>query len=239
MLKHQKEYEERAKASVCGQWRLALVAGLIGAFVDDAQADVIKIESFEMKSPGETYTDPMDAGIDHVLINQTGQALVAHQGWTAWYRNTRNGVGLTDGDVFGVGQSGPSKWVDGQQGYRLNDTDGAIDLHFDAVDQANTIHLSIFIRDAAWEEDDVIQISWGSHTILDTSGLDIDDLNLEGRWLEFSTTSTQIEALRITVDTNANDEGVFLDHIRWSQTVPSPGGLALLGLGLARSRRRR
>ena len=51
----------------------------------------------------------------------------------------------------------------------------------------------------------------GSHTILDTSGLDIDDLNLEGRWLEFSTTSRQIEALRITVDTNANDEGVFVD----------------------------
>ena len=97
----------------------------------------------------------------------------------------------------------------------------------------------MFIRDAAWEEDDVIQISWGSHTILDTSGLDIDDLNLEGRWLEFSTTSTQIETLRVTVDTNANDEGVFLDHIRWSQTVPSPGGLALLGLGLVRSRRRR
>ena len=57
-----------------------------------------------------------------------------------------------------------------------------------------------------WEEDDVIQISWGSYTILDTSGLDIDDLKLEGRWLEFSTTSRQIEALRITVDTNANDE---------------------------------
>ena len=239
MLKHQQEYEERAKASVCGQWCLAFVAGMTGAFVGEAQADVIKIESFEMKSPAETYTDPMDAGIDHVLINQTGQALVAHQGWTAWYRNTRNGVGLTDGDVFGVGQGGPSTWLDGQQGYRLNDTDGAIDLHFDHVDQANTIHLSLFIRDAAWEEDDVIQISWGSHTILDTSGLDIDDLNLEGRWLDFSTTSTQIETLRVTVDTNANDEGVFLDHIRWSQTVPSPGGLALLGLGLVRSRRRR
>ena len=238
MLKHQEKYEEQAKASVCGHWHLALVAGLIGASVGEAQADVIKIESFEMKSPAETYTDPMDPGLDHVLINQPGQALVAHEGWSAWYRNTRNGVGLTDGDVFGVGQSGPRTWVDGQQGYRLNDTDGAVDLHFDPVDQANTIHLSLFITDALWEEDDVIQISWGSHTILDTSGLDIDELNLEGRWLEFSTTSRQIEALRITVDTNANDEGVFLDHIRWSQTVPSPGGLALLGLGLARSRRR-
>ena len=239
MLKHQERYEERAKSSVCGHWGLALVAGLIVASVGEAQANVIKIESFEMNSPAETYTDPMDPGLDHVLVNQPGQALVAHAGWSAWYRNTRNGVGLTDGDVFGVGQSGPRTWVDGEQGYRLNDTDGAVDLLFEPVDQANTIHLSLFITDALWEEDDVIQISWGSHTILDTSGLDIDDLNLEGRWLEFSTTSGQIEALRITVDTNANDEGVFVDHIRWSQTVPSPGGLALLGLGVARSRRRK
>ncbi|MEO1597948.1 MAG: MYXO-CTERM sorting domain-containing protein, partial [Planctomycetota bacterium] len=69
--------------------------------------------------------------------------------------------------------------------------------------------------------------------------LDIDDLNLEGRWLELTTTSSQFEALQITVETNANDEGVFIDHIRWSQTVPSPGALAVLGLGAARSRRRK
>ena len=238
MLKHQEGYEKRPKAAKNKLWILSLVSGMIDASFGQAQADVIKIESFEMKSPGETYTDPMDPDIDHFLINQQGQALVAHEGWSAWYRNTRNGAGLTDGDVFGVGQSGPSTWSDGQQGYRLNDTDGAIDLHFDPVNQANTIHLSLFIRDAEWEDNDVIQISWGSQTILDTSGLDIDELNLEGRWLEFSTTSKQFEALRISVDTNANDEGVFIDHIRWSQTVPSPGGLALLGLGLAHSRRR-
>ena len=97
----------------------------------------------------------------------------------------------------------------------------------------------MFITDSVWEEDDLIQISWGTHTILDTLEMDIDDLNIEGRWLELTTTSRRFEALRITVDTNANDEGVSIDHIRWSQTVPSPGGLALLGLSLARPRRRR
>ena len=239
MLKHREGYEDRSKVFKRNHWRLALVAGLIGASAGEVQADVIKMESFEMNSPAETYTDPIDPSIDHFLTNQPDQALVAYEGWSVRYRNTRNGVGLTDGDVFGVGQSGPSTWADGLQGYRLNDTDGAIDLLFDPVNQANTIHLSLFITDAAWEENDFIQISWGSQTILDTSGLDIDELNLEGRWLEFSTTSRQFEALRITVDTNANDEGVFVDHIRWSQTVPTPGSLALLGLGLARSRRRR
>ena len=55
MLKHQERYEERAKASVCDHWGLALVAGLTGAFVGESQADVIKIESFEMKSPAGDF----------------------------------------------------------------------------------------------------------------------------------------------------------------------------------------
>lgn len=236
MLNLLKKYEKETKGKRC---RVSLAAGMIGVFIGRAQADVIKIESFEMKSSAETYTDPMDPAIDHFLANQPGHALVVHGGWSAWYRNTRNGVGLTEGDVFGVGQSGPTAWSDGQQGYRINDTDGAIDLLFDPVDEANTVHLSLYITDSMWEEDDLIKILWGTHTILDTSGLDIDDLNLEGRWLELTTTSRKFEALQITVDTNANDEGVFIDHIRWSQTVPSPGGLALLGLGAARSRRRK
>ena len=113
MLKHQERYEERAKASVCDHWGLALVAGLTGAFVGESQADVIKIESFEMKSPAETYTDPMDPGLDHVLVNQPGQALVDHEGWSAWYRNTRNGAGLTDGMYSGSGKVVPARgWMD-------------------------------------------------------------------------------------------------------------------------------
>ena len=239
MLKDQESYDEQDKGVERKLCVLGIVAGMIGASIGQAQADVIKMESFEMTSDAETYTDPMDPAIDHPLVNQPDQALVMHEEWSAWYRNTRNGVGLTDGDVFGVGQSGPGTWADGQQSYRLNDTDGAIDLHFDPVDGANTVHLSVFITDSVWEEDDLIQISWGTHTILDTLEMDIDDLNIEGRWLELTTTSRRFEALRITVDTNANDEGVFIDHIRWSQTVPSPGGLALLGLSLARPRRRR
>ena len=236
MLNLQEKYDQETKGKLC---RVGLVAGMIGTSIGRSQADVIKMESFEMKSDAETYTDPMDPAIDHFLVNQPGQALVVYAGWSAWYRNTRNGVGLTDGDVFGVGQNGPTAWADGQQGYRINDTDGAIDLLFDPVDKANTVHLSLYITDSMWEEDDVIQILWGTHTILDTSGLDIDDLNLEGRWLELTTTSRQFEALQITVETNANDEGVFIDHIRWSQTVPSPGALGVLGLGAARSRRRK
>ena len=77
---------------------------MIGTSIGRSQADVIKMESFEMKSDAETYTDPMDPAIDHFLVNQPGQALVVYAGWSAWYRNTRNGVGLTDGDVFGVGK---------------------------------------------------------------------------------------------------------------------------------------
>ena len=115
MLNHQERYEERAKASVCDHWGLALVAGLTGAFVRESQADVIKIESFEMKSPAETYTDPMDPGLDHVLVNQPRSSTVDHEGWSAWYR-THEQAGLADGDVFGVGQSRSPhvNWMDGR-----------------------------------------------------------------------------------------------------------------------------
>ena len=111
MLNLQEKYETETKGKLC---RVGLVAAMIGVSIGRAQADVIKTESFEMKSAAETYTDAMDPAIDHFLINQPGQALVVHGGWSVWYRNTRNSVGLTDGDVFGVGQSGPSAWSDGQ-----------------------------------------------------------------------------------------------------------------------------
>ena len=223
----------------CKWLHLGLVlAGILATAFNCAHADFIAVESFEMDSPSEIYTDPQDPSVDHALENGPRNALVVSDGWSAWYRNTRNGVGLTDGDVFGVGHTGVTAWANGTQGYRITDTDGAVDLHFDLIFGANTVHFSLFVANSNWESNDLLQIAWGNQTILDTEGLDIDDLDVEGKWLELTATSSQAESLRITVDTNAADEGVYLDHIRWSHTVPNPGGLALIALSMLRSRRR-
>ena len=45
------------------------IIGIIAAGFGQAQADVIRMESFEMSSPSETYTDPMDPSTDHPLLN--------------------------------------------------------------------------------------------------------------------------------------------------------------------------
>ena len=81
MLNLQEKYDQETKGKLC---RVGLVAGMIGTSIGRSQADVIKMESFEMKSDAETYTDPMDPAIDHFLVNQPGQALVVYAGWSAW-----------------------------------------------------------------------------------------------------------------------------------------------------------
>ena len=98
----------------------------------------------------------MDPRLDHVLVNQPGQALVDHEGWSAWYRNTPMfGAGLTDGDVHSavkicVGKVVPELgWMD-SKGLSLNDKhqqdSRRSDLHFDPIDQAVKVHLSLFIK---------------------------------------------------------------------------------------------
>lgn len=231
--------------------------GALAALAGTASAGVLASTSFENAFVGAQYVDTGDASMDHDLINNAGQSDVdfladgVEMGYDAYYRNTRGSNGLTDGDFVGAtnftGQVGA--FTDGVQGYELSDADGTMGLAFDTVSGANmALDMDIFVNESGWEADDSIHI-WvevdGGTTIdlLNTIGLDIDDLGIEAAWMTLSVDLSAYSSatLYVELENNSGSENLYLDNVVFSgDAIPTPGALALLGLGgLAGSRRRR
>ena len=165
---------------------------------DECEIGNLLYTSFEEPLTGGIYTDTGDPLTDHQLFNNEGQASVewtasgAEMGFTAWYYNTRDGVGLTDGDYVGVTNytgGGVGEYPDGIQGYELSDCDGMMLVQFDTATASGdwNVSLDIFIGSTGWEAEDLILVNVivdGGQVIpiLDTTGFDIDDLGIEGGW---------------------------------------------------------
>ena len=200
---------------------------------------VIKSESFETYTTGSgQYVDSLGADNDHWLLNYDDHT-VSGDGWGVYYENTRNGAGIAEGDYFGVTSyaGAVGAFTDGVQGFQMSDVDGMATLVFDAVAGATGVSFDVFVDGTGWESDDLIKITVGGETILDTTGADIDDDfgYLEETWTTFNGGAGEI---RISLDSNSGSEAIFIDNIQWTG-VPAPGALALLGLAGLASRRRR
>ncbi|WP_138465537.1 ExeM/NucH family extracellular endonuclease [Poseidonocella sp. HB161398] len=189
---------------------------------------------------GGIYTDQGDAAADHDLANNPGEAPVNSEvsglaangqlAFTASYINTRGDEGLTDGDFVGVasfaGEVG--SYTSGAQGYEMQDTDGAMVLTFETVDTsaagAVLVSLDLFVQETGWEEDDLIRIGVDTDgdgevdvMLLDTAGLDIDDLGLENGWTTLSATvpAEAAEAtLMVYLDSNSSSESIYIDSVK-------------------------
>lgn len=239
---------------------LLTIAGL--ATAASAGGQVISFTSFENAFVGSQYMDLGDAGMDHDLVNNPGQSVVdfladgVEIGFDSFYFNTRNDVGLTDGDFVGAtdftGTVG--SFTDGTQGFQMSDPDGTMRTTFDTVAAPTgaprtlvewSVCLDLFVQETGWESDDRIRI-WvvaGGNEIdlLNTTGSDIDDLGIEGGWdtLSLDLTGFLEATLHVELESNAATEAIYLDNIVF-KTIPTPGSLALLGLGgFAATRRRR
>ena len=147
---------------------------------DECEIGNLLYTSFEEPLTGGIYTDTGDPLTDHQLFNNEGQASVewtasgAEMGFTSWYYNTRDGVGLTDGDYVGVTNytgGGVGEYPDGIQGYELSDCDGMMLVQFDTATASGdwNVSLDIFIGSTGWEAEDLILVNvivdgWSIHS---------------------------------------------------------------------------
>ncbi|MEE2719640.1 MAG: hypothetical protein VX727_07635 [Planctomycetota bacterium] len=199
---------------------------------------VIQSESFENYTVGSgAFTDADTTS--HWLSNYDDHTVVGDN-WTVWFEDT-GGSGFSDGDYFGVTNytgGGIGAYTDGDQGYQMGDTDGLVIMTFEAVAGATGVSLDLFVRSTGWEDTDLISISFGGTSLIDTTGADIDNdyADLEGAWTSLSAEGSG--ELVISFASNASSETIAIDNIQWTG-IPAPGALALLGLAGLASRRRR
>ena len=217
---------------VCAAFAATAVCGSVSL------GAVIQSESFE------DYTVGSGAFVDentesHALANYDDHT-VNGDNWSVFFTST-GGTGFSDGDYFGVTDytgGGLGAYTDGDQGYQMSDTDGTVTMTFDAVAGATGVSLDLFVRSTGWETSDLISISFGDVSMIDTTGADIDNdyASLEGAWTTFSAVGSG--ELVIEFASNSSSETIAIDNIQWTG-VPAPGVLALFGLaGLAARRRR-
>ena len=170
--------------------------------------------------PG-TYTWSQDAnpyGLN--MMGFTAYVTGSDLGYSASYVST-GGVGLTDGDYFGVTDyaSTVGAFTDGSQGYQMSDTDGIAQLVFDVVSDADSVSMDIFIQSTGWESADYVTVSYetatGSTYLLDTNGYDIDtDFSaMEGVWTTISADVSGAGSIAVQFASNSGSEAIYIDNV--------------------------
>ena len=145
--------------------------------------------------------------------------------------------GFSDGDFFGVGTSvfftteinlAPPE---GSQAFFMEDPDGNITMTFDPVDLSGTTNpqfiMQYILEATSWELEDFLKITIqfancasSTLTLIDTTGSDIDDLNIEDVWNTLSADLTAYVGcsaqLIIEFSSNSAAEELGLDAISFS-----------------------
>ncbi|AKJ64077.1 hypothetical protein [Kiritimatiella glycovorans] len=216
---------------------------------------------------GGSYIDTGDPLTDHALETHADEpvvnspALDPELGFTSRYLNTRDSVGLTDGDEVGVTSSGPGGgFAEGDQGFVISDTDGTMEVTLDPVDFSGFVTGGVTCRfyaaSTGYESDDRLRIDLTDGTA-SLVLVDWGEAELEARGDAWQTATTGLSAvrdaglddsavsLRFAFDSNAGSELAYFDDIRFTGAVPEPAsaGLCLTAatalLALRRCRQRR
>jgi hypothetical protein len=210
---------------------------------DECEVGNLVYTSFEEPLIGAKYFDTGDSALDHQLVNNVGEAMVewvasgAEMGFTAWYVNTRNDVGLVDGDYVGVTNytaGGVGSYPDGVQGYQMSDCDGLMRVDFDTVTGSGgwNLSLDLFVAETGYEDEtdpngadvivvDVVVDGGVVIAILDSTGQDINDMGIEGVWFNLlqDLTGYTEATLRVSFDSNSGPEAIFMDNVVFSSNA--------------------
>ena len=204
------------------------------------------------------YTDLGDPNTGHDLINNTDQPYVdfpetnGELGYNARYEPYDSpGEGLSDGDDVGVtdyaGEVGA--YTNGTKGYRVSDVDGNYIIEFDVISSTSispSVSVDYFITETGYEGDGTVNESGSdrlriyvkdlSHMtefdILDTTGSDINDLAIEGRWITGETLLTPYNGtaidfqLVIEVRCNSSAEDFYFDNVIFGEQLGSNDALS-------------
>ncbi|MCP4974006.1 MAG: hypothetical protein GY914_10115, partial [Prochlorococcus sp.] len=130
------------------------------------------------------------------------------------------GVGLTDGDYFGVTDySGTvGSFTDGSQGFQMSDTDGTVQWMSASVADADHASIDLFIANTGWESTDHVTVSWVGTTttvLFDADGDDIDGTytSMEGVWTTLSSDVDGTGYMLVEFTSNSGAEAIYLDNM--------------------------
>jgi len=244
---------------------LALFAAFWSVAFTPVHAALAGFTSFEEPTLAASmyYTDSGDPRVDHALQNNPGEPPVNYLsvgnelGFTSVYQDTRgSGPGMTDGsDISGV--QADLRATDGAQWLRISDPDGYMTTSLDSLSLSGLsnviLTLDLYVNATSWETSDRLRI-WVSNNqqteldLIDTQGLDIDDLNLESMVTSFSLDLAALgtdATLHFGLDSNSAQEWIAIDNVRFNaelSPVPLPGAAwfllsAMVGLLLTGGRR--
>lgn len=227
---------------------VAVVPVLVATTTGWAQQTFKKCSFESWIATGGQYFDTDDPAVDHALINNVGEPVVTGNanlneiGFRSLYTNSRDDVGLTDGDFFGVtdftGNVGGS-FPDGTRAYEMQDCDGTVTVVFDSVNLSARsrprVTLDLFIFDTSWEvePDPVDRVRVWIETndgteidLINSDGLDIDNLGVEGQWLTLGTdlTGWNSATLRVELEGDRADESIYIDNVKF---IDDSGGPSL------------
>jgi len=231
--------------------KITFLLMLLISVISFAQSESTSFE--EPEAIGGDYTDTGDAIMAHDLIDNAGEPFVnfpstgEELGFTASYAPYDTpGVGLTDGDSVGVTSFAPDgdyPFPDGVQGYKISDVDGNFILEFDEFVTTSTgpsMSLYFFITETGYEGDGTVNESGSDrlriyirhieegteYDIIDMTGDDINDLGIEGQWINSSVSLPSSYdfpdltfQLVIEVRFNASTEAFFFDHIQFDGSL--------------------
>ncbi len=224
--------------------KATLLGAILISCVSYSQLEFTSFEEPEV-FPGD-YTDTGDPNVAHDLVNNTGEPLVDFTstgkeiGFNARYEPYDTpGVGLTDGDAVGVTDDPPTgsdPYTNGVQGYHISDVDGNFILEFDPIvsySDGPSFSIDYFVTETGYEGDGTVNESGSDrlriyvidfednseYDIIDTTGNDINDLGIEGQWINgfvelpgfvFGGRTFQ---LVIEVRCNSSAEAFFFDNV--------------------------